>query len=44
MSRLYNLWELIKMDYVINITIEVILMNLKIQKNMIEKILELIKK
>ena len=44
MSRLYNLWELIKMDYVINIKNEEILMNLKIQKNMIEKILELIKK
>ena len=33
MSRLYNLWELIKMDYVINIKNEEILMNLKIQKN-----------
>ena len=32
------------MDYVINIKNEEILMNLKIQKNMIEKILELIKK
>ncbi len=44
MNRLYNLWELIKIDYVINIKNEEILMNLKIQKNMIEKILELIKK
>ena len=44
MNRLYNLWELIKKDYVINIKNEEILMNLKIQKNMIEKILELIKK
>ncbi len=32
------------MDYAINIKNEEILMNLKIQKNMIEKILELIKK